>query len=94
MRKPGTLSLRKFGLGNLWIEKVWTQNTCILAYLQYSFVKYTFGKYTFGKYSFAKYTFGKYTSQAEEKLRKLRKKGESGGKTEKVEEKLKKLRKN
>ena len=32
MRKPpGTLSLKKFGLGNLWVEKVWTQNTCILA---------------------------------------------------------------
>ena len=26
-----TLSLKKFGLGNLWVEKVWTQNTCILA---------------------------------------------------------------
>ena len=26
MRKPpGTLSLKKFGLGNLWAEKVWTQ---------------------------------------------------------------------
>ena len=32
MRKPpGMLSLKKFGLGNLWVEKVWTQNTCILA---------------------------------------------------------------
>ena len=32
MRKPpGTLSLKKFGLGNLWVEKVWTQNTCIPA---------------------------------------------------------------
>ena len=32
MRKPpGTLSLKKFGLGNLWVKKVWTQNNCILA---------------------------------------------------------------
>ena len=31
MRKPpGTLSLKKFGLGILWVEKVWTQNTCML----------------------------------------------------------------
>ena len=29
MRKPpGTLSLKKIGLGNLWVEKVWTPNTC------------------------------------------------------------------
>ena len=28
MRKPpGTLSLKKFGPGNIWIENVWTQNT-------------------------------------------------------------------
>ena len=28
MRKPpGTLSLKKFGLGNLLVEKVWTKNT-------------------------------------------------------------------
>ena len=62
MRKPlGTLSLKKFGVGNLRVEKVWTQNSCVLSYLQYSFVKYTFWKYTFGKYPFVKYSFVKYT---------------------------------
>ena len=54
MRKPpGKLSLKKFGLGNLWVK--------ILAYLQYTFGKYTFGRYTFGKYTFGRYTFKKYT---------------------------------
>ena len=33
---PGTLDLKKFGLGKLWVKKV--------------FGKYTFTKYTFGKY--------------------------------------------
>ena len=35
MRKPpGTLGLKKFGPGKFWVENVWTQNTCILAYMQ------------------------------------------------------------
>ena len=34
MRKPpGTLSLKKFGPGKIWVENVSTQNTCILAFL-------------------------------------------------------------
>ena len=32
MRKPGTLSLKKFGLGNFLVKKVWSQYTCILLY--------------------------------------------------------------
>ena len=55
MRKPGTLSFKKFGLGNLWVKKFGPK---ILAYLQYTFGKYTFGKYIFKKYTFGKYTFG------------------------------------
>ena len=32
MRKPpGTLGLKNFGPGKIWVENVWTQNTCILA---------------------------------------------------------------
>ena len=55
MRKPpGTLGLKKFGLGNLWSKKFGPK---ILAYLQYTFGKYTFRKYTFGKYTFRKYIF-------------------------------------
>ena len=62
MRKPGTLSLKKFVLGNFLVKKVWTQNTCLLKlHKKYTFGKYTFGKYTFGKYTFGKYTFGKCT---------------------------------
>ena len=38
----------KFGLGKLWVKKVFENNT---------FKKYTFRKYTFGKYTFKKYTF-------------------------------------
>ena len=31
MRKPpGTLGLKKFGPGKIWVENVRTQNTCIL----------------------------------------------------------------
>ena len=34
MRKPpGTLSLKKLGPGNIYVANVWTQNTCILAFL-------------------------------------------------------------
>ena len=34
MRKlPGTLGLKKFRPGRIWVENVWTQNTCILAFL-------------------------------------------------------------
>ena len=34
MRKPpGTLGLKKFGPGKIWVENVSTQNTCILAFL-------------------------------------------------------------
>ena len=34
MRKPpGTLGLKKFGPGKIWVENVLTQNTCILAFL-------------------------------------------------------------
>ena len=34
MRKPpGTLGLKKFGPGKIWVKNVWTQNTCILAFL-------------------------------------------------------------
>ena len=34
MRKPpGMLSLKKFGPGKIWVENVWTQNTCILGFL-------------------------------------------------------------
>ena len=40
---PGTLCLKKFGLGKPWVKKV--------------FGKYTFKKYTFRKYTFGKYTF-------------------------------------
>ena len=33
MRKPpGTLGLKKFVPGKIWVENVWTQNTCILSY--------------------------------------------------------------
>ena len=33
MRKPpGMLSLKKFGPGKIWVENVWTKNTCILSY--------------------------------------------------------------
>ena len=50
MRKPsGTLSLKKFGLGNLWVEKVWTQNTCILAT---HFWKFFWSKSFLGQTSF------------------------------------------
>ena len=52
MRKPGTLSLKKFGLGPLCVKK---------SFGKYTFGKYIFGKYTFGKYTFGKNTFGKYT---------------------------------
>ena len=41
MRKPGTLSLKKFGLGNLWVKKFGSK---ILAFFEYAFGKYTFGK--------------------------------------------------
>ena len=59
MRKPpGTLSLKKFGLGNFGSKKFGPK---ILAYLLYTFGKYTFGKFTFGKYTFGKCTFEKYT---------------------------------
>ena len=30
---PGTLSLKKFGPGKIWVENVSTQNTCILAFM-------------------------------------------------------------
>ena len=34
MRKlPGTLVLKKFGPDEIWVKNVWTQNTCILAFL-------------------------------------------------------------
>ena len=34
MRKPpGTLGLKKFGPGKIWVKNVLTQNTCILAFL-------------------------------------------------------------
>ena len=34
MRKPpGTLGLKKFEPGKIWVENVSTQNTCILAFL-------------------------------------------------------------
>ena len=34
MRKPlGTLGLKKFGPGKIWVKNVSTQNTCILAFL-------------------------------------------------------------
>ena len=34
MRKPpGTLGLKKFVPGKIWVENVLTQNTCILAFL-------------------------------------------------------------
>ena len=34
MRKlPGSLGLKKFGPGKIWVKNVWTQNTCILAFL-------------------------------------------------------------
>ena len=34
MRKPpGTLGLKKFGPGKIWVENVSTQNTCMLAFL-------------------------------------------------------------
>ena len=34
MRKPpGMLGLKKFGPGKIWVESVWTQNTCILGFL-------------------------------------------------------------
>ena len=34
MRKPpGTFGLKKFGPGKIWVENVWTQNTCILGFL-------------------------------------------------------------
>ena len=34
MRKPpGTLGLKKFGPEKIWVGNVWTQNTCILAFL-------------------------------------------------------------
>ena len=34
MRKPpGTLGLKKFGPGKIWVENVLFQNTCILAFL-------------------------------------------------------------
>ena len=34
MRKPlGTLGLKEFGPGKIWVENVSTQNTCILAFL-------------------------------------------------------------
>ena len=34
MRKPpGMLGLKKFGPGKIWVENVWTQNTCILGFL-------------------------------------------------------------
>ena len=64
MRKPpGTLSLKKFGLGILWVEKVWTQNTCIFAihFRKIHFWKNTFGTYTLGNYTLGNYTFGLYT---------------------------------
>ena len=47
---PGTLGLKKFGLGMLWVKKVFGK---------YTFRKYTFGKYTFGKYTFWKIHFRK-----------------------------------
>ena len=28
-KSPGTLGLKKFGLGKLWVEKVWAQNIVI-----------------------------------------------------------------
>ena len=52
---PGTLCLKKFGLGKLWVKKVFRKYT----FKKYTFKKYTFRKYTFGKYTFGKYTFGK-----------------------------------
>ena len=55
MRKPlGTLSLKKFWLGNLRVEKVWTQNTCILAI---HFRKIHFQKIHFRKIDFRKIHF-------------------------------------
>ena len=34
MRKPpGTLGLKEVGPGKIWVKNVWTQNTCILAFL-------------------------------------------------------------
>ena len=34
MRKPpGMLGLKNFGPGKIWVENVWTQNTCILGFL-------------------------------------------------------------
>ena len=32
-KPPGTLGLKKFGPGKIWVNNVWTQNTCILAFL-------------------------------------------------------------
>ena len=51
---PGTLGLKKFGLGKLWVKNVFGKYT----FEKYTFKKYTFRKYTFGKYTFGKYTFG------------------------------------
>ena len=62
MRKPpGKLSLKKFGLGNLWVKKVWNPKYLHYTFGKYTFRKYTFGKHTFKKYTSCKYTFGKYT---------------------------------
>ena len=41
MRKPpGMLGLKKFGPGKIWVENVWIQNTCILAFLHTSILAY------------------------------------------------------
>ena len=55
---PGTLGLKKFGLGKLWVKFF---SLGKFTFKKYTLKKYTFRKYTFGKYTFGKYTFGKYT---------------------------------
>ena len=59
---PGTLGLKKFGLGKLWVKNVFGKYTFEkYTFKKYTFNQYTFKKYTFKKYTFRKYTFGKYT---------------------------------
>ena len=59
---PGTLGLKKFGQGKLWVKKVFGKYTFKkYTFEKYTFRKYIFGKYTVGKYTFEKYTFGQYT---------------------------------
>ena len=43
LKPPGTLGLKKFGLGKVWVEKVWAQNIFIdfLAELDHSIKKFS-----------------------------------------------------